>query len=121
MLYKLIAKQLHEITQMQKLNYCYDASYFKIENERIFDNDKIGSMTVMFTGTMYSITVEIDGHIEYWDRLSDVQTLYLMYVLKDSLKDFPFPYALKVMRRKYKETEKALRELMEENNENSTN
>ena len=113
MTYKLIAKQLLEIAERNKLNYSYNSICFKLEN----GNDKISrlSITFMTIGT-YVLMIEINGDKKYLGRVSDVKTLFLLSVLRDNLNDKSFPNALKEMYRAYKKIEKELK-----SNENSTN
>ena len=113
MTYKLIAKQLLEIAERNKLNYSYNSICFKLEN----GNDKISrlSITFMTIGT-YVLMIEINGSKKYLGRVSDVETLFLLLVLRDNLNDKSFPNALKEMYRAYKKIEKELK-----SNANSTN
>ena len=99
MTYKLIAKQLLEIAERNKLNYSYNSICFKLEN----GNDKISrlSITFMTIGT-YVLMIEINGDKKYLGRVSDVETLFLLLVLRDNLNDKSFPNALKEMYRAYK-------------------
>ena len=68
MTYKLIAKQLLEIAERNKLNYSYNSICFKLEN----GNDKISrlSITFMTIGT-YVLMIEINGDKKYLGRVSD--------------------------------------------------
>ena len=99
MTYKLIAKQLLEIAERNKLNYSYNSICFKLEN----GNDKISrlSITFMTIGT-YVLMIEINGDKKYLGRVSDIETLFLLLVLRDNLNDKSFPNALKEMYRAYK-------------------
>ena len=99
MIYKLIAKQLLEIAERNKLNYSYNSICFKLEN----GNDKISrlSITFMTIGT-YVLMIKINGDKKYLGRVSDIETLFLLLVLRDNLNDKSFPNALKEMYRAYK-------------------
>ena len=116
MMYKLINKQLLEIAERNKLNYSYNSKCFtkcfKLENEKVFDNDKIGKLSIMFTiiGT-YTLTIEIDGNKKYLGKVSDVETLFLLYVLRDKLNDNSFPNALKEMCHQREKAQKIIKEL----------
>lgn len=116
MIYKLIAKQLLEIAERNKLNYNYNSICFKLEN----GNDKISRLSIVFmTIGTYALTIEINGDKKYLGRVSDVETLFLLSVLRDNLNNKSFPNALKEMYRTHKkiqEIEKGLK-----SNANSTN
>lgn len=116
MIYKLIAKQLLEIAERNKLNYSYNSICFKLEN----GNDKISKLSIVFmTIGTYALTIEIDGDKKYLGRVSNVETLFLLLVLRDNLNDKSFPNALKEMYRAYKKIQEIKKEL--KSDENSTN
>lgn len=116
MIYKLIAKQLLEIAERNKLNYSYNSICFKLEN----GNDKISKLSIVFmTIGTYALTIEIDGDKKYLGRVSNVETLFLLLVLRDNLNDKSFPNALKEMYRAYKKIQEIKKEL--KSYENSTN
>lgn len=116
MTYKLIAKQLLEIAERNKLNYSYNSICFKLENS----NDKISRLSIAFmTIGTYALMIEINGDKKYLGRVSDVETLCLLSVLRDGLNDKSFPNALKEMYRAYKEIREIEKEL--KSNANSTN
>ena len=120
MIYKLINKQLFEMAERNKLNYNYNSNCFKLENEKVFDNDKIGKLSIVFmTIGTYAIMIEIDDNKKCLGRVSDVKTLFLLSVLRDNLNNSSFPNALKEMYRSYEKMQEIIKEL--ENNENSTN
>ena len=120
-MYKLINKQLLEIAERNKLNYGYYSSkYSELENEKVFDTDKIGKLSIMFmTIGTYTLAIEIDGNKKCLGKISDVETLFLLRVLRDKLKDNSFPNALKEMCHSHEKIQKTIKEL--KNNENSTN
>lgn len=98
MMYKLINKQLLEIAERNKLNYSYNSKCFELENEKVFDNDKIGKLSIMFiTIGSYTLTIEIDGNKKCLGKVSDVRTFFLLCILKDKLNDNSFADALKEM------------------------
>lgn len=116
MTYKLIAKQLLEIAERNKLNYSYNSICFKLEN----GNDKISRLSIVFmTIGTYALRIEINGNKKYLGRVSDVKTLFLLFVLRDNLNDKSFPNALKEMCRSHEKIQEIIKEL--ENNENSAN
>ena len=114
MMNKLINKQLLEIAERNKLNYSSNSKCFKLENEKVFDNDKIGKLSIMLTtiGT-YTLTIEIDGNKKCLSKVSDVETFFLLCVLRDKLNDNSFPNALKEMCHQYEEIQKTIKELKE--------
>lgn len=116
MMYKLISKQLFEIAERNNLNYSYNSRCFKLEN----GNDKISrlSITFMTIGT-YVLMIEIDGDKKCLGRVSDVETLFLLCVLRDKLNDNSFPDALKEMCHSHEKIQETIKEL--KYNENSTN
>ena len=124
MIHKLINIQLLEIAKRNKLNYSYNSKCFtkcfKLENEKVFDNDKIGKLSIMLTtiGT-YTLAIEIDGNKKCLGKVSDVQTLFLLCILKGKLNDNSFADALKEMCHSHEEIQKTIKEL--KYNENSTN
>ena len=83
MIYKLINKQLLEIAESNKLNYSYNPKCFKLENEKVFNNDKIDKLSIILTtiGT-YTLAIEIDGNKKCLGKVSDVETLFLLYILR---------------------------------------
>lgn len=109
MLYKLINKLLSEIAERNKLNYSYNSICFKLEN----GNDKISRLSIAFmTIGTYALMIEIDGDKKCLGRVSDVETLFLLSVLRDNLNDKSFPNALKEMyhmHEKIQEIEKELK------------
>lgn len=109
MLYKLINKLLFEIAERNKLNYSYNLNCFKLEN----GNDKISRLSIAFmTIGTYALMIEIDGDKKCLGRVSDVETLFLLSVLRDNLNDKSFPNALKEMyhmHEKIQEIEKELK------------
>lgn len=120
MLNKLINKQLFEIAERNKLNYSYNSVCFKLENGKVFDNDKIGKLVITFkTIGTYVIMIEIDGNKKCLGRISDIRTLFLLSILRDKLNDNPFPNALKEMCRSHEKMQEIIKELKD--NENSTN
>lgn len=120
MMYKLINKQLLEIAERNKLNYSYNSKCFELENEKVFDNDKIGKLSIMFiTIGSYTLTIEIDGNKKCLGKVSDVQTLFLLCILKDKLNDNSFADALKEMCHSHEKIQETIKELKD--NENSTN
>lgn len=116
MTYKLINKQLLGIAERNKLNYSYNSICFKLEN----GNDKISRLSIVFmTIGTYALMIEINGNKKYLGRVSDVETLFLLSVLRDDLNYKSFPSALKGMwttHEKIQEIEKELK-----SNANSTN
>jgi hypothetical protein len=117
---KLINKQLFEIAERNKLNYSYNSICFKLENEKVFDSDKIGKLVITFmTIGTFAIAIEIDGNKKYLGRMSDVITLFLLGILRDNLNDHSFDDALKEMCHSYEKIQGIIKEL--KNNENSTN
>ena len=123
MMYKLIRKQLFEIAERNKLNYSYNSKCFtkcfKLENEKVFDNDKIGKLSIMsITIGTYILAIEI-GNKKYLVKVSDVETLFLLCILRDKLKDNSFPNALKEMCHSHEKIQEIIKELKD--NENSTN
>ena len=114
MMYKLINKQLLEIAERNKLNYSYNSKCFKLENEKVFDNDKIGKLSIIFTtiGT-YTLAIEIDGNKKCLGKVSDVQTLFLLCILKDKLNDNSFADALKEMCHSHEKIQEIIKELKE--------
>lgn len=115
MIYKLINKQLFEIAERNKINYSYNSNCFKL-----FDNDKICRLSIAFmTIGTYAIMIEIDGNKKCLGRVSDVQTLFLLSILRDNLNNNSFPNALKEMCRSHKKIQEIIKELKD--NENSTN
>lgn len=120
MIYKLINKQLVEIAERNKLNYSYNPNCFKLENEKVFDNDKIGKLSIRFiTIGIYTLAIEIDGNKKCLGKVSDVETLFLLCILRDKLNDNSFPNALKEMCHQHEKIQKTIKELKD--NENSTN
>lgn len=115
-MYKLINKQLLEIAERNKLNYSYNSKCFKLENS----NDKISKLSIMFMaiGT-YTLAIEIDGNKKCLGKVSDVETLFLLCILKDKLNDNSFPNALKEMCHSHEKIQETIKELKD--NENSTN
>lgn len=109
MLYKLINKLLSEIAERNKLNYSYNSICFKLEN----GNDKISRLSIAFmTIGTYALMIEIDGDKKCLGRVSDVETLFLLSVLRDNLNDKSFPNALKEIyhtHEKIQEIEKELK------------
>lgn len=109
MLYKLINKLLFEIAKRNNLNYSYNSICFKLEN----GNDKISRLSIAFmTIGTYAIMIEIDGDKKCLGRVSDVETLFLLSVLRDNLNDKSFPNALKEIyhtHEKIQEIEKELK------------
>lgn len=109
MLYKLINKLLSEIAERYKLNYSYNSICFKLEN----GNDKISRLSIAFmTIGTYALMIEIDGDKKCLGRVSDVETLFLLSVLRDNLNDKSFPNALKEIyhtHEKIQEIEKELK------------
>lgn len=109
MLYKLINKLLSEIAERNNLNYSYNSICFKLEN----GNDKISRLSIAFmTIGTYALMIEIDGDKKCLGRVSDVETLFLLSVLRDNLNDKSFPNALKEMyhmHEKIQEIEKELK------------
>lgn len=117
MLYKLINKQLFEIAERNNLNYNYNSRCFKLENA---DDDKISRLSIAFmTIGTYVLMIEIDGDKKHLGRVSDVETTFLLAILRDNLSDKSFPNALKEMYRTYEKIQEFEREL--KNNEDSTN
>lgn len=113
MLELLIRKQLSEIVQDNNLNYSYDLGYFfKLKKGK-------SSISVFITGKTYSLVVKIDSNIKYLNNLLDVQVLYLLYILRDKLKNHSFSDALKEMLEQYEKMKERIEEI--EKNENSTN
>ena len=120
MLYKLINKQLFEIAERNNLNYSYNSRCFKLKNEKVFDNDKIGKLSIRFiTIGTYILTIEIDGNKKCLGKVSDVETLFLLCILRDKLNDNSFPNALKEMCHSHERIQEIIKELKD--NENSTN
>ena len=116
MLYKLINKQLFEIAKRNNLNYSYNLSCFKLEN----GNEKISRLSIAFmTIGTYAIMIEIDGDKKCLGRVSDVQTLFLLCILRDKLNDNSFADALKEMCHSHKKIQETIKELKDY--ENSTN
>lgn len=113
MLYKLISKQLFEIAERNNLNYNYNSSCFKLEN----GNDKISRLSIAFmTIGTYILMIEINGDKKHLGRVSDVETLFLLSILRDNLNDKSFPNALKEiyhMHEKIQEIEKELKKQCE--------
>lgn len=109
MLYKLINKLLFEIAKRNNLNYSYNSICFKLEN----GNDKISRLSIAFmTIGTYALMIEIDGDKKCLGRVSDVETLFLLSVLRDNLNDKSFPNALKEIyhtHEKIQEIEKELK------------
>lgn len=109
MTYKLINKLLSEIAERNNLNYSYNSICFKLEN----GNDKISRLSIAFmTIGTYALMIEIDGDKKCLGRVSDVETLFLLSVLRDNLNDKSFPNALKEMyhmHEKIQEIEKELK------------
>lgn len=109
MTYKLINKLLSEIAERNKLNYSYNSICFKLEN----GNDKISRLSIAFmTIGTYALMIEIDGDKKCLGRVSDVETLFLLSVLRDNLNDKSFPNALKEIyhtHEKIQEIEKELK------------
>lgn len=109
MLYKLINKLLSEIAERNNLNYSYNSICFKLEN----GNDKISRLSIAFmTIGTYALMIEIDGDKKCLGRVSDVETLFLLSVLRDNLNDKSFPNALKEIyhtHEKIQEIEKELK------------
>ena len=120
MIHKLINKQLLEIAERNKLNYSYNPNCFKLENEKVFDNDKISrlSITFMTIGT-YTLAIEIDDDKKCLGKVSDVETLFLLCILRDKLNDNSFPNALKEICHSHERIQEIIKELKD--NENSTN
>ena len=116
MLYKLINKQLFEIAERNNLNYNYNSRCFKLEN----GNDKISRLSIAFmTIGTYVIMIEINGEKKCLGRVSDVETLFLLCVLRDNLNDKSFPNALKEMCHSHEEIQEIIKEL--KSDANSTN
>lgn len=112
MMNKLINKQLLEIAEKNKLNYSYNSKCFKLENEKAFDNDKIGKLSIMFiTIGTYTLTIEIDGNKKCLGRVSDVETLFLLWALRDNLNDKSFADALKEMCHSHEKLQEIIKEL----------
>lgn len=113
MLDKLINKQLFEIAERNNLNYNYNSSYFKLEN----GNDKISRLSIAFmTIGTYILLIEINGDKKHLGRVSDIETLFLLSILRDNLNDKSFPNALKEMyhtHEKIQEIEKELKKQCE--------
>lgn len=109
MLYKLINKLLSEIAERNKLNYSYNSICFKLEN----GNDKISRLSIAFmTIGTYTLMIEIDGDKKCLGRVSDVETSFLLSVLRDKLNDNSFADALKEIyhtHEKIQEIEKELK------------
>ena len=116
MFYRIINK----IVRNNKLKYRRTVDCFSLENEKVFDNDKIGKLSVvLMIGGKYSFIIEIDGNKKYLDGLSDFLASFLFSIFAESLNKYSFPDALKEMYHAYEkiqEFEKGLK-----NNENSTN
>ena len=112
MIHKLIDKQLLEIAERNKLNYSYSTKYFELENEKVFDNDKISKLLIIFTtiGT-YTLAIEIDGNKKCLGKVSDVQTLFLLCILRDKLNDNSFADALKEMCHSHEKIQETIKEL----------
>lgn len=110
MLYKLINKQLFEIAERNNLNYNYNSRCFKLEN----GNDKISRLSIAFmTIGTYTLMIEIDGDKKCLGKVSDVQTLFLLCVLRDKLNDNSFPNALKEMCHAHEKIQETIKELKE--------
>lgn len=109
MMNKLINKQLLEIAEKNKLNYsCYNSRCFKLEN----GNDKISRLSIAFmTIGTYTLMIEIDGNKKCLGRVSDVQTLFLLCILRDKLNDNSFPNALKEMCHSHEKIQEIIKEL----------
>lgn len=108
MLYKLINKLLSEIAERNKLNYSYNSICFKLEN----GNDKISRLSIAFmTIGTYALMIEIDGDKKCLGRVSDVETLFLLSVLRDKLNDNSFADALKEMCQQHEKIQKTIKEL----------
>ena len=117
MLNKLINKQLfkikQEIKQGYELTYNHSLSRFKLESGK-------NSITVIFiANSPYVLVVDVNDNIEYLNKLFDVQVLYLLYILKDKLKNRSFSDALRKMLGQYKKIQETIERIKE--NENSTN
>ena len=114
MIHKLINQQLLEIAERNKLNYSYSSKCFKLEN----GNGKISKMSIMFTTIgNYVLAIEVDGNKKCLGKVSDVETLFLLRVLRDKLNENSFPNALKEMcysHEKIQETIKKLKKGVEE-------
>lgn len=67
----------------------------------------------------YVIMIEIDGNKKYLGRISEVETLFLLSILRDKLNDNSFADALKEMCRSHERIQEIIKELKD--NENSTN
>jgi len=111
MMYTLINKQLLEIAERNKLNYNYNLTCFNLENENGY------RLSVIFMiGGKYSFIIEINGHKKYLAGLSDaglsdVETLFLLWALRDNLNDKSFPNALKEMYHTHEKIQETIKEL----------
>jgi hypothetical protein len=115
-MYTLINKQLLEIAERNKLNYSYNSTCFKLEN----GNDKISRLSIAFmTIGTYVLMIEINGDKKCLGRVSDVETLFLLCVLRDNLNDKSFPNALKEMYHTHEKIQEIEKEL--KSDANSTN
>lgn len=116
MIYKLINKQLFEIAERNNLSYSYNSSCFKLEN----GNDKISRLSIAFmTIGTYVLMIEIDGDKKHLGRVSDVETLFLLSVLRENLNNKSFPNALKEMYHTHEKIQEFKKEL--KSDANSTN
>lgn len=107
MIYKLINKQLLEIAEKNKLNYSYNSTCFKLEN----GNDKISRLSIAFmTIGTYVLMIEINGYKKCLGRVSDVETLFLLWVLRDNLNDKSFADALKEMCHSHEKLQEIIKE-----------
>lgn len=100
-LHRHLLSQLDKVIQNYKINYRYGVNYstchFKLENEKIFDNDKIACILILYdiVGT-YSLMITIDGHIEKTlNKLSYFQISYILDILIEKSNSCSFPNALK--------------------------
>lgn len=116
MFYRIINK----IVRNNKLKYRRTVDCFSLENGKVFDNDKIGKLSVvLMIGGKYSFIIEIDGNKKYLDGLSDFLASFLFSILAENLNKYSFPDTLKQMYYDYEKIQEIIEELR--NNENSTN
>lgn len=106
MLNNLIHEQLIEIIQDNILDYSYDLGhFFKLTKGKNIIN------ILYLADKTYSLVVEINGNIEYLSRLLNVQVIYLLYILRDKLKNHSFSIALEEILKQYERIKEAAREV----------
>lgn len=106
MTYKLINKQLVEIAERNNLNYNYNLYCFNLENE---NGCKLS--VVFMIGGKYSFIIKINGDEKYLGGVSDVETLFLVCILRDKLNDNSFADALKEMCHSHEKIQETIKEL----------